>query len=162
MYGRIRNTWQSDLGDVAFGHGILAGTHIRTLDGALPVEFLCPGDRIVTRSGTVRLSSILAWLRRDMGLIRIRASSLGHDRPDTDLLVAPGQRVLIRDWRARALYGSEVAAIPAERLIDGEFVLTEHRAEVRLFALGFKTDEVIYAEGLELSCRAVKATADAS
>ncbi len=31
------------------------GTIIYTLDGALPVEFLVPGDRIVTRAGARRL-----------------------------------------------------------------------------------------------------------
>ena len=35
--------------------GMVAGTRIRTLEGLLPVEYLEPGDRIVTRSGARRL-----------------------------------------------------------------------------------------------------------
>ena len=31
--------------------GILSGTPVLTLDGEVPVQFLCPGDRIITRSG---------------------------------------------------------------------------------------------------------------
>ncbi len=31
--------------------GIAAGTVVLTADGALPVDFLEPGDRVVTRSG---------------------------------------------------------------------------------------------------------------
>lgn len=134
--------------------GMLAGTMIRTLDGVLPVEYLTPGDRIVTRSGARKLTSVSVQARKMVDLVRIRASSLGHDRPEQDLLVSPGQPLLIRDWRARAIFGTPVAAIPAARLADGEFVCLETHRQVRLFTLRFDEDEVIYAEGLELACPA--------
>jgi hypothetical protein len=141
--------------------GIVEGTNVRTLDGVLPVEYLEPGDRIVTRSGARRLVAVSVQRRRFVDLVRIRASTLGHDRPDSDLLVAPGQLVLVRDWRARALYGCDIAAIPALRLVDGEFVLREvHRTAdgpVSLYTLRFDTDETIWAAGLELACPSVSA-----
>jgi hypothetical protein len=139
--------------------GVVAGTHIRTLDGLLPVDYLQPGDRIVTRSGARRLVAVSVLRRRGLDLVRLRASTLGHDRPETDLLVAPGQRLIIRDWRARALYGAAVAAIPAARLVDGEFILHERVASARLFSLRFDADEVIWAEGLEIDCPGVEAPA---
>ncbi len=134
--------------------GMMTGTMVRTLDGVLPVEYLTPGDRIVTRNGARRLTSVSVQPRKMIDLVRIRASTLGHDRPEQDLLVAPGQPVLIRDWRARAIFGTAVAAIPAARLADGEFVCLETHRQVRLFTLRFDQDEVIYAEGLELACPA--------
>jgi hypothetical protein len=134
--------------------GMMTGTMVRTLDGVLPVEYLTPGDRIVTRNGARRLTSVSVQARKMVDLVRIRASTLGHDRPEQDLLVAPGQPVLIRDWRARAIFGTPVAAIPAARLADGEFVCLESHRQVRLFTLRFDEDEVIYAEGLELACPA--------
>ena len=134
--------------------GILAGTMVRTLDGVLPVEFLSPGDRIVCRQGARRLLGVTAQHLDRADLVRIRASSLGHDRPDNDLLLSPDQPVLIRDWRAKVLYGQPVAAIPAARLVDGEFILAETWTDVRVFSLQFADDEVIYAEGLELACPA--------
>lgn len=134
--------------------GVLAGTMVRTLEGVLPVEYLTPGDRIVTRAGARRLTSISVVTRKHVELIRIRASTIGHDRPDQDLLLSPGQPVVIRDWRAQALYGVPAAAIPAARLADGEFVCLEHHYNVRLFTLTFDDEEVIYAEGLELACPA--------
>jgi len=137
--------------------GLLAGTTICTLDGLLPVEHLAPGDRIVTRAGARRLASISVVARKQVDLVRIRASTMGHDRPDRDILLAPGQPVVIRDWRARALYGVAVAAIPAQRLADGEFVLSETHRNIRLYTLRFDEDEVIYAEGLELACPALLA-----
>ncbi len=135
--------------------GLMAGTQVRTLDGVLPVEFLEPGDRIVTRAGARRLVAVSVVQRRMAAVVRIRATTLGHDRPEQDLLLAPGQPVMIRDWRARALYGVEAAAIPASRLADGEFIVTEVLRQVRLFTLRFAEDEVIYAEGLEVACPAV-------
>lgn len=134
--------------------GMLAGTQVRTLDGVLPVEYLTPGDRIVTRNGARKLVSISVQSRKMVDLVRIRASTLGHDRPEQDLLLSPGQPVLIRDWRAKAIFGLPVAAIPAARLADGEFVCLETHRQVRLFTLRFDEDEVIYAEGLELACPA--------
>jgi hypothetical protein len=134
--------------------GMLAGTRVRTLEGTLPVEFLEPGDRIVTRMGARRLAGVSVIVLADADLIRIRASTLGHDRPDHDLLVSPDQPVVIRDWRARALYQAAVAAIPAARLVDGEFIQRETLPEARLFTLQFDDDEVIYAEGLEIACPA--------
>ncbi len=134
--------------------GMLAGTMVRTLEGVLPVDYLTPGDRIVTRSGARRLSSVSAVMRKQIHLVRIRASTMGHDRPDQDLLLSPGQPVVIRDWRAQALYGVSAAAIPASRLADGEFIRVEVHRNARLFTLRFEDEEVIYAEGLELACPA--------
>lgn len=134
--------------------GMLAGTMVRTLEGVLPVEYLTPGDRIVTRAGMRRVTSVSVVVRKMVDLVRIRASTMGHDRPDQDLLVSPGQAVVIRDWRALALYGVPAFAIPAARLADGEFVCLETHRNVRLFTLRFDDDEVIYAEGLELACPA--------
>ena len=134
--------------------GMLAGTMVRTLEGVLPVEYLTPGDRIVTRAGMRRLASVSVVSRKMVDLVRIRASTVGHDRPDQDLLLSPGQPVVIRDWRAQALYGVTAAAIPAARLADGEFVCLETHRNVRLFTLRFDDEEVIYAEGLELACPA--------
>ena len=135
--------------------GLLAGTQVRTLDGLLPVEFLAPGDSIVTRAGARQLVAVSVRRRIGINLVRIRATTLGHDRPEHDLLLAPDQPVMIRDWRAQALYGVDVAAIPATRLADGEFILSERFTEALLFTLRFAEEEVVYAEGLEILCPAV-------
>jgi hypothetical protein len=141
-------------GQTLFG-GMAAGTRIRSLEGELPVEYLVPGDRIVTRSGARRLLSISVRQARALDVVRVKASTIGHDRPEADLLIGPGQEVVVRDWRARALYGATVAAIPSARLADGEFILREEHAAIRLFTLRFAEEEVIWAEGLELACPAV-------
>ena len=132
--------------------GIIAGTGVMTLEGEMPVQFLAVGDRVVTRSGARELLGIRVTVLRDAPMVRISASALGHDRPEEDIFVAPTQPVLVRDWRAKALYGKETAMVEAQRLADGEYIRKESVAEVRLFTLIFARDEVVYAGGLELAC----------
>lgn len=139
--------------------GIIAGTPVMTLDGALPVQFLSPGDRIVTRSGVQVLTGVSVTVLEEAEMIRVSASALGHDRPEADLFLAPEQQILLRDWRAKALYGKSAALVPAARLVDGAYIRKEMVAEIRLFTLHFAADAVIYAGGLELACDASTVTA---
>lgn len=136
--------------DTWSAQGVLIGTPVLSMEGELPVEHLCVGDRIITRdSGTAVLRSIRA-LRYEGPCIRIAQNALGHRRPgeDTDLL--PGQKVLIRDWRAQALYGTKSAMVPASQLVDGQFVTETARKPRIAFMLLFDAPHVIYAGGLEL------------
>jgi len=139
--------------------GITAGTRVLTLDGELPVQYLAVGDRVITRSGSKVLKDIQVAVLRDVPRVRVTASALGHDRPEDDVFVAPGQAILVRDWRAKAVFGREVAMVEAQRLVDGDYIRHETVTELRLFTLTFERDEVIYAGGLELACPTVTVTA---
>jgi hypothetical protein len=132
--------------------GVPAGTGILTLDGSLPVEHLTPGDRVITRRGAMRLLAVSVTVVRDAAMMRIAPGALGHDRPDRPLHLPARQPVLLRDWRAPALFGMGQAMVPAARLADGAFVAPVTLPEVRLFALHFDAAEVIYADGVELGC----------
>jgi Hint domain len=134
--------------------GMAPGTVVLTLDGALPVEFLAPGDRIITRDGARTLRAVsVAEVTGDV--VRIGARTLGHDRPEGDVLVGADQGILLRDWRARAMYGVTQAVVAARRMADGEMIRVEDATDLRLFTLSFDAPAVIYAGGLELACAAV-------
>jgi hypothetical protein len=137
---------------------VMAGTPILTLDGSLPVEFLQPGDRIVTRAGMRRLSQVEVRVVRNARVVRIAHETLGKDTPSDDILVAAGQMVLVRDWRAQALAGVPAALFPAARLADGEYIRNQTLPEARLFTLVFEDEAIIYAAGLELVCPAMADT----
>lgn len=128
--------------------GVSAGTLILTLDGALPVEHLSPGDRIITRAGARILTAISS--RPSRRTYVIRPHTPGHDRPGEAVTLGARQEILVRDWRARVLYGSDQARVPVARLADGEHI-AESRAGVNLFQLEFAEDAVIYAGGLEVA-----------
>ncbi len=154
---------QSDdkvLGAVAEVHlaartkGIASGTVVATLDGYMPVDFLSPGDRIVTRSGA-RVIRAIQVQRFTGSAVRIGASALGHDRPEQDLTLPSDTLVLVRDWRAKAIFGQEQALVPVERLVDGEYVVHEMVIGLRLYEMLFDTPQIVYAEGVELYCDGV-------
>jgi hypothetical protein len=140
---------------VAVLQAMIAGTPVLTLDGALPVDYLQPGDRVLTRAGVRRLKQVEVTVVRNARVVHVAHGTLGVDRPSADVTVSAGQEILIRDWRARALYGTDQALVPAARLADGEYIRSETLGEARFFTLGFEEDAVIYAGGLELACQAV-------
>ena len=130
--------------------GINAGAIVLTLDGELPVETLAPGDRLITRdAGMVRITA-LHRRRVTAPAVRLAAGSLGHTRPDRDVLLAGQQTVLIRDWRARALFGLDRALVPAQRLVDGEFITDLGPQPMMLFQILCDAPHVFYADGLEV------------
>lgn len=134
--------------------GLAEGSMILTLRGAVPVETLRPGDKVVTRSGARKLTEIAFRTEARARLVRISASALGHDRPEQDIVISADQPILMRDWRAKVLTGADRAMIPATRLVDGEYIRHAARRDMRLYTLHFDTPAVIYAQGLELGCEA--------
>lgn len=131
--------------------GFCAGTTILTLDGELPVDHLQPGDRVITRdSGVATLRGIVSQVRK-VAPVRIKAGSLGHTRPDRDMILPPATRLHIRDWRAEALFGTPTAMIAAERLIDGEFIATGDVQSMTVHRLTFDAPHIVYADGLEVA-----------
>ena len=144
---------------LALDHGLAIGTPVLTLDGTLPVEYLAPGDRIVTRAGARKLNAVEVTLVQNARVIRISAGVLAVDSPEADIIVTPDQQIFIRDWRAKALTGQNAAMIAAARLVDGAYVRAEVAAELRLYTLRFDEDAVIYAGGLELACTAAPVAA---
>lgn len=141
----------NDVRTVASARCVVAqGAQVMTLDGALPVEFLTPGDRVVTCGGARRLVSVEVAMHAGE-MVQIQPGALGHERPEQALLLAPETRVFLRDWRAEALYGAKTALVPVHRLVDGEYVTRVSVAQARLFVLGFEREEVIYVDGVQLA-----------
>jgi hypothetical protein len=139
--------------------GIVAWTVVLTAQGAMPVEFVVTGDRIVTRSGLRVLRAVSVQVLRRAALVRIGADTLGIGHPADDILVPAGQLILIHDWRAQAIFGTERGLVAARRLVDGHWIRAEAKTDVRLFTLEFDAPEVVYAGGLELGCALQTATA---
>ena len=132
--------------------GMSAGTIVLTLSGAMPVEFIAPGDKVITRAGARSVVAVDIAVVQNARMIRICEGVLGRDRPEADTMVVPTQPILIRDWRAKAMTGVDQAVMTAERLVDGDYIRVEAVPEARIVTLRFADDQVIYAAGLELGC----------
>lgn len=130
--------------------GLVAGSIVMTLKGEMPVESLEQGDRIITRDAGMAV--IRATRRKTVicDIVAIMAGTLGHTRPERDVILPAGQRVLIRDWRANAMTGQEQALIPARDLVDGEFVQLRKNVSVTVYEIELERAQVIYADGLEV------------
>lgn len=135
---------------------LVAGTIVLTAEGAIPVELLGQGDRIITRNtGLVRLSGI-AFHRRAGDLLTIAAGALGRQMPGTDTIVATEQPILLRGPLALAASGQSSCILPAGDLpracpgLPGLALLTG--IEMTMVQLQLETLQIVYADGLETLC----------
>lgn len=135
--------------DTACLAALTAGTTVLTLKGSLPVEALRPGDRIITRDGARALLGLRQVAATRM--VRVSASAIGIEQPEEDMVIAAETKILVRDWRAKALKGCDQAVIEAARLVDGEYIRFEASSPAAFYALEFDAPVVIYAGGLELA-----------
>jgi hypothetical protein len=134
--------------------GIMAGSLILTAEGAVPVELLGPGDRIISRrSGMVRLRAV-RLLPYAGDVVHLGAGALGAQRPASDTLLAAGQSLLWRKGGPSDGAGgrTEARSIAARDLVaEGQAVMRRGDG-LHLAQLEFDHEEVVYADGLELIC----------
>lgn len=135
--------------------GLATGTTVITLNGELPVEHLNSGDRIITRDTGVAILRDIRISKVHVVAIKIKAGSLGHTRPKDDMIVGPDTLIHIRDWRAKALFGANIATVKAKRLIDGEFVSQVDAKTLTIYELIFDRQHIVYADGLEVASTAI-------
>lgn len=138
--------------DTSTPGGLCADTIVFSLAGEIAAGALEVGAKIITRdSGIARLREIRRKTIRT-GRVAIKAGSLGHRRPPQDLILPDNTLILVRDWRAQAMFSTEQALVPAARLHDGEFVRCLPKAQMEVVELIFDTPHVLYAGGLEIAC----------
>ena len=133
--------------------GLPATACALTAAGARSLADLLPGDRVITRDGGIRtLRGLLPCPCGTQPMVRIPAGALGTGRPARDLHLPSGQRLLLRGWRAQALYGAAQALVPAARLVEGRVIAwaPPGRAPDLLMPC-FEAPHILYIEGLELA-----------
>ena len=143
-------TIADDLPDPAARLDVPVGTQILTMTGPRPAEALKPGDRLITRAGVLRLAAVSLRAERAVDVFQVSARALGHDRPEDDILLPADQPILLRGWRAQALYGQPQTVVPLHRLADGAYIRPAPATDLRMVCLTLPRDAVLYAGGLEL------------
>ena len=132
--------------------GLVAGSVILTADGAIPVEYLCPGDRIITRNAGLARISAVHCVQYAGDFIQIAARALGATRPDSDTILPAAQTILLRGQAALALTGQASALVPAQALARLPGVTPHDGIEMTLVQLVFDAPQLVYADGLETLC----------
>mgnify|MGYP001580089229 CR=1 FL=1 len=130
--------------------GIPAGTSLLTQAGELPIEFVSEGDKAITRDFGLSTITSIEHFKSTGPAVHLRGGILGHSRPEKDLLLPADQLVLLRDWRATALFGHKEVMVPVRRLVDGEFITLQNDVELSLFHIELTAGHIVYADGLEM------------
>ncbi len=131
--------------------GLIYGRLVLTQGGEMPPEILSVGDKIITRDSGLAVLRQIQVSELTVAPIRIRAGSLGHTRPERDMLVAPDSLIHIRDWRAQALLGKPSGLIAARELVDDEFITQERPQRLTLCDLVFDRQHILYVDGVEMA-----------
>ncbi len=124
-----------------------AGTRIRTPHGALPVEALAPGDRVVLSGGGTRPIRWIGSRTIDLARhpepdavrpLRIAADAFGPGLPVRDLFLSPDHAVL---W--------DGVLIPVKHLVNGSGIRPDATArQVRYPHVELDRHDTLLAEGL--------------
>lgn len=144
------------------GGGVICftpGTRIATPYGPTRVEDLRPGDRVLTKdngpseilwTGARRLTGARLYTDPSLRPVRIRSGAFGIDRPDSDLLVSPDHRLLVKGPAAQTLFNTPEVLVTARDLIHGTAVrqITSLK-EVTYIHLLLDAHQVIWANSVE-------------
>lgn len=136
-----------------------AGSLILTIDGPIAVEELAEGDLVMTKDhgaqairwiGSRKLNSLELGQAPHLLPIRIQAGALGGGTPETDLLVSPQHRMLVRSKIAQRMFDEDEVLVAAKQLlaVDGVDVATDATG-VEYFHVMFDQHEIIFANGAE-------------
>ncbi|MBS0124165.1 Hint domain-containing protein [Thetidibacter halocola] len=131
-----------------------AGSHVLTLEGAMPAEGLKPGTRIVTRDTGASVLRAVQVQKMPIDAVQVAAGTLGPGRPTHDVVLPARAELLLRGDHALAHSGQPFALVRAEALVDGRRVRALGLVRLRLVHLSFDRRHVVYADGLELASAA--------
>ena len=132
------------------------GTTIDTNRGAVAVEHLVVGDRVLTRDNgfqTVRWAGAKSLGTADLQAnpslqpVLIRQGALGHGLPLADMRVSPQHRMLLTGARAELLFGEAEVLAPALYLVGIPGVERTICQRVSYLHVMFDQHEIICANG---------------
>lgn len=125
-----------------------AGTLIETENGPVEVQFLRPGDRVVTRDAGLQELTWTGARRVDavgeLAPVVITKGTLGNDR---DLVVSPQHRMVIEGWQAQLWFGETEVFVKAKDLVNDDTVYIRKGGTVSYHHILFDAHQVVFAEG---------------
>ncbi len=130
--------------------GFPAGSSFLTQSGEFSIEFLTQGDKAITRDFGLSTITSIEHFTVTGPAVHLRGGILGHSRPEKDLILPADQLILLRDWRATALFGCKEVMLPVRRLVDGEFITLRQSEKLSLFQIKLAAGNIVYADGLEI------------
>jgi Ca2+-binding RTX toxin-like protein len=135
-----------------------AGTLVKTIAGDVAVDDLQVGFRVLTMDagyqmirwiGSRHLSAAELAAQPNLRPIRIAAGALGRNAPETDLIVSPQHRILVRSNVAERMFGMREVLVPAKLLLDFPGVdVIDDAGGVTYWHFLFDAHQVVFANGM--------------
>ncbi len=136
-----------------------SGTRIRTATGCIEVQTLSVGDMVQTRDHGLQPVRWMAMRRFGQGdlldnpalrAIRIEAGALGPGTPESDLVVSPQHRMLVRSKIAERMFGEKEVLVAAKQLLGLKGIAVAEDMEA-LNYVHFMCDahQIVFANGAE-------------
>ncbi|QPM90306.1 Hint domain-containing protein [Pseudooceanicola algae] len=134
-----------------------AGTSIATYEGAVAVEDLRLGDRVLTRDNGFQK---IRWVghrplkpqelaeRPNLVPILVPRGAYGNDLPERDLTISPNHRLLIHGPQADLLFGETEVLVAAKHLVDGGRFRRAPSRAVTYVHFMFECHEVVLGNGI--------------
>jgi Ca2+-binding RTX toxin-like protein len=133
------------------------GTLIKTQGGEVAVENLAVGDMVLTMDNNYRpirwigrksLYIIDLTLHPKLAPVRISAGAIGNNIPETDLMVSPQHRVLVRSVIAERMFGTHEVLLPAIKLVELDGIeQVQDATEVTYWHMLFDGHEIVFSNG---------------
>lgn len=134
------------------------GTTLMTAEGDQPVDWIRPGDRVMTKDhgfqpvlwvGRTTFSARKLETTPELRPIRIAAQSIDAETPAQDLLLPPEHRVLLKSYQVELLFGTDEVFAPIKAIANGGAIaqfLPQY--EISYYHILFQNHEIVLAEGL--------------
>lgn len=140
--------------------GFARGTLIPTVNGAVAIEDLMPGDYVETVDGPVPVM----WIGSTSfvpghddntttltGLTRVATDAFGPGRPQMDLLMGPAARMTVKHDRLKTLIGHDTVLAPVSDYEDGDrFVHITPGGTIQLYHLMTREHTLMNLGGLSV------------
>lgn len=145
----------SDVDGAAAISGFGRGTRILTQDGLLPVEWVAPGDRVVTYDrglqplrwiGVAGVSDRRLADQPTLRPVNCRAGAVDGAVPDESLTLAPDTELLLSGAEVQLHFGCDRVLARVGDILDPA-VRTPALGGLAYFQLGFDRHEVVNANG---------------
>lgn len=135
------------------------GTYITTSRGIKRIENLRVNDLVATKDhglqpirwiGSKLLSGADLRVAPNLRPVRIASGALGKNIPQSDLIVSPQHRILIRSHIAQRMFGANEVLVAAKQLVQLEGIeIADDLEDVEYFHILFDHHEVVMSNGAE-------------
>ncbi len=134
---------------VPYGAWVVAGSRVVTKSGLTPIEHLCVGDEVITRSSGFQkiecLGNTRQFKNKFQDVVMIRAGAMNNE---TDIFLSPNHKVLIHGAKVKQHFEQIEYLVAVKDLVNGDTILNLEASDLEYHSLVLRKHELIYVEAI--------------